>query len=161
MQGTQFLIVLGSGTFLLGLALTIWISVTKRRGYGTPNWPTVMGRVLSATAVELERETADGLVSTFTPIIRYEYDVAGTRHTTARLNFLSDEQRTFRGSSAAGKVVAGYPVGASVAVFYNPANPRQAALEVPKPTAHNAVLRYGATNIVAGALMIALGIVLL
>jgi len=161
MQGTEFLIVLGSGTFLLGLALIIWISVTKRRGSGTPNWPTIVGHVLSATAVELEMETSDGLVSTFTPIIRYDYDVAGTLHTSARLNFLSDEHGTFKDRRAAGQVVAKYPIGASVDVFYNPANPKQAALDVPKPAAHNAVLYYGATNLVAGALIIALGIVLL
>jgi len=161
MQGTEFLIVLGGGAFLLGLVLIIWISVTKGRGYGTPNWPTATGHVLSSTAVELERETSDGLVSTFIPIIRYEYDVAGTPHTSARLNFLSDEHRTFIDRRAAEQVVAKYPVGASVDVFYNPANPKQAALDVPKPAAHNAVLAYGVTNLIAGALIIALGIVLL
>jgi len=160
MQGTELLIVLGSGAFLLGLALIIWILVTKRRGYGTPNWPTVTGQVLSATAVEIERETSDGLAATFTPIIRYEYEVAGTRHTSARLNFLSDEHGTFKDRRAAGQVVAKYPIGASVDVFYNPANRKQAALDVPKPAAHNAVLYYGAANMVAGALIIALGIAL-
>ena len=161
MQGTEFLIVLGSGTFLLGLALIIWISVTKRRGYGTPNWPTVTGHVLSATAVEVDRETSNGMVSTFTPVIRYEYEVEGTLHSSARLNFLSDEHRTFEEHRAAGHVVARYPIGAPVDVFYNPANPKQAALDVPKPAAHNAVLAYGVTNLMAGALIIALGIVLL
>ncbi|MCJ7736308.1 MAG: DUF3592 domain-containing protein [Anaerolineae bacterium] len=161
MQGTEFLIVLGSGAFLLGLALIIWISVTKRRGYGTPNWPTVAGHVLSSTAVELKRETSAGMVSTFTPIIRYEYEVEGLLHTSARLNFLSDEHRTFKERHAAGQVVAKYPIGASVDVFCNPANPKQAALDVPRPAAHNAVLAYGVTNLVAGALIIALGIVLL
>ena len=161
MQGTEFLIVLGSGAFLLGLVLIIWISVTKRRGYGTPNWPTVAGDVLNATAVELDRETSGGMVATFTPIIRYAYDVADTRLTSARLNFLSDEQRTYKDRHLARQVVAKYPGGASVDVFYNPANPKQAALDVPKPAAHNAVLIYGVTNLIAGALIIALGIVLL
>ncbi len=161
MQGTEFLIVLGSGAFLLGLALTIWILGTKRRMYGTPNWPKMTGHVLSATAVELERETSEGIVSTFTPIVRYEYGVAGTPYMSARLNFLPDEQGTFKERRAAGQVVAKYPLGASVDVFYNPANPKQAALGVPKPAAHNAVLYYGATNMVAGVLIIALGIVLL
>jgi hypothetical protein len=161
MQGTEFLIVLGSGAFLLGLALMIWITVTKRRGHGTPNWPKVEGYVLSATAVELERETSDGMVSTFTPIVRYEYEVVDTRYTSARLNFLSDEHRTFKDRRAAGQVVSKYPAGAAVDVFYNPANPKQAALDVPKPAAHNAVLTYGVTNMIAGALIISLGIVLL
>ncbi len=161
MQGTEFLIVLGSGVFLLGLAFIIWILDTKRRGYGTPNWPRVVGEVLSATIVELERETPGGMVSTFTPIVQYEYEVDGTLYTSGRSNFLSDEQGTFRDRRAAGQVVDRYPSGASVDVFYNPANAKQAALDVPKPAAHNAVLAFGATNLVAGALIIALGIVLL
>lgn len=161
MQGTQFLIVLGSGAFLLGLACIIWIALTKQRGYGTPNWPKVVGRVLDVSVASLVRETPDGIVTTFTPIIRYEYAVAGEIYTARRLNFLPSETLTTRSRFEADRVAGRFPENSTVDVYYNAANPKQAALKLPEPVAHNAVIFYGVTNVVMGTLIVALGIVLL
>lgn len=161
MAGTQFLIVLGGGAFLLGLGCVVWMALSKQRGHGTPNWPKVVGRVLDASVSALVRETPEGLETTFTPIIRYEYAVAGEIYTASRLHFLRSETRTTRSPLEAGRVVARYPENSAMDVFYNPANPKQAALILPEPVAHNAVLFYGVTNVVMGVLIAALGIILL
>ncbi len=76
-------------------------------------------------------------------------------------NVSPDNTATFQAPEKAQAVVDKYPSGSSVRVFYNPANPKQAVLEVPRPAAHNAVMFYGVTNMVAGAIIIALGIWLL
>lgn len=157
----EFLIVLGSGAFLLGVAVSIWIAITKRRGQGTPNWPKVTGRIIKARVVPFERETPEGIERTFTPLIAYEYEVAGAVFVSQRRNFAPGETATYRDRASAEAVVVRYPAGSSVTVVHNPANPKQAALEPPRPAAHNAVLYYGITNLVAGAAIIALGIVLL
>jgi len=161
MQGTEFLIVLGSGALLLGLATIIWISLTKRRGYGTPNWPSIEGQIVSACVSELTRETPEGMVSSFTPVVRYEYALDGEVYQSDRLNILSDEHHTFDDRRLAEDVVAKYRPGAGIDVFYNLANPKQAVLSLPRPSAHNAVLAFGVTNLIAGASVLALGILLL
>ena len=161
MAGTQFLIVLGGGAFLLGLGCVIWMALTKQRGYGIPNWPKVAGRVLNAGVSHLLRETPEGMVSTFTPVIRYEYAVGGVTYTGTRLNFLPQETMTLDSRFEADRLAARYPKDSAVDVFYNAINPKQAALHLPAPVAHNAVLFFGVTNVVMGALVVALGIVLL
>lgn len=161
MAGTQFLIVLGGGAFLLGLGCVIWMALSKQRGHGTPNWPKVVGRVLDASVSTLVRETPEGIVTTFTPIVHYEYAVDAEIHTGKRLHFLPSETLTTRSRFEADQIVAQYPENSAVDVYYNAANPKQAALKLPEPVAHNAVLFFGVTNVVTGALIVALGIVLL
>jgi hypothetical protein len=156
----QFLIILGSGTFLLGLAFVIWIVLTKRRGYGPPNWPVVIGQVTSSSLVSLQRETPHGVDQTYTPLVHYTYTAAGESYQGGRRNLLSDHAATYQDPAAARRAIDDYPQGAAVKVYHNPANPRQAVLEIPKAVAHNTVLLYGVTCMVAGAIIIALGIVL-
>lgn len=157
----EFLIVLGSGAFLLGLAFVVWISVTKHRGQGEANWPRVEGQVTSARVVALERETPEGMVRAYTPVIHYAYSIRGVAYESQQRNVSPDNTATFQAPEKAQAVVDKYPSGSSVRVFYNPANPKQAVLEVSRPAAHNAVMFYGVTNMVAGAIIIALGIWLL
>ena len=157
----EFLIVLGSGAFVLGLAFVVWIAVTKQRGQGTANWPHVKGQVVGAEVVPLERETSSGMQRTFTPIVAYVYEVEGQSYRARNVDFLPDTSATYRSREGAQAAIAEYSEGSTVDVFHNPANPKQAALEVPKPTAHNAVLFYGVVNMVAGAIIIAIGILLL
>ena len=54
-----------------------------------------------------------------------------------------------------------FAVGSEVKVRYNPNFPQQAALNVPKPMGHNGNLLYGIVNVVMGALMIVLAVVLM
>jgi hypothetical protein len=157
----EFLIVLGSFAFLLGLAFMIWIIGVKRNHQGTANWPKVVGRMTYANIAILERETAEGIHRTFTPVLSYDYAVEGVAYTARKRNVLPAEQATYTDRRRAEMIVARYAAGSVVDVYYNPANPKQALLEVPKPKAHQAVLSYGVTHVVMGALVIALGILLL
>ncbi len=161
MEGVQFLIVLGVGVALLGLAFIIWMVVWKRRQHGTPNWPYVPGEVTASRVVPFAREGAYGTDHTYTALVEYRYTVAGLPYTANTRNFLPNAPATTRDLLKAAGVVSRYPEGTAVRVYYNPANPKQATLEVPKPVAHNAVLFYGIANLIAGAAIAALGIVLL
>jgi hypothetical protein len=155
-----FLIVLGSGAFILGLAYIIWISVTKRRSQGIPNWPQVTGTVIGATVHAFEYETPQGIKQTYTPLVRYSYVVGGQAYAASRRDMVPYERASYSEFEKAEAVIAEYPKASEVSVYYNPANPKQSLLEVPKPAAHNAVLYFGLANTLAGAAIITLGIVL-
>lgn len=154
----EFLIVLGGCAFVLGLGVVIWIVGTKRSHQGTANWPKVTGHMTYAAAVALERETPEGIRRTFTPVLRYTYTVEGVEYEAGKRNFLPSESATYADRRNAEAVVDRYAAGSVVDVFYNPANPKQAVLEIPAPSAHQAVLFYGVTHLVMGVLIVALGI---
>ena len=161
MAGVRFLIVLGGGVALLGLAFIIWMVVWKQRQHGTPNWPYVQGDVIASRVVPFAREAAYGTDHTYTTLLEYRYTVDGLPYTSNTQNFLPDKPATTRNLLRATGIVSLYPEGSVVRVYYNPANPKQATLEVPKPVAHNAVLFYGITNLIAGIAITVLGIMLL
>ena len=155
-----FLIFLGSGAILLGLAFVVWMAVTKRHAQGIANWPDVEGQIVQAQVSLLERETPEGVERTYTPVLAYDYAVAGRSYTSRRLNFLPASSATYTDGKLAQAAIAPYPAGAQAKVYYNPANPKQSALQKPRPTAHNAVILYGVVAMIVGAGIIALGIVL-
>lgn len=157
----EFLIVLGAGVSLLGLAFIIWIVVTKRREQGTANWPHVLGEIRESMVIPFEREMPRGIERTYTYVVTYEYVVDGEIYTASNRNFLPGIRATSLSLAKAETFVRRYPAGSWIPVYYNPANPKQAALEIPRPVAHNAVLYFGVTNLVLGIVIVALGIVLL
>lgn len=155
-----FLIVLGSGVLLLGLAYVIWIILTKRRHQGTPNWPKVSGQIAKATVNVFEWETPGGLERSYTPLIHYFYEVDGQTYFATERNVYPYYTATYRDPLKAERVITRYAEGSTVPIYYNPANPKQSVLSIPKPAMHNAVLYFGLANILAGAIILALGIVL-
>jgi hypothetical protein len=156
----EFLIVLGSGVFLMGLAYAVWIGVIKRRAQGTGNWPRTQGQVEASFLYEHQRQTAAGVIRSYTPVVRYTYRVNGQDYESDRRNFLPHDTKTFDNRLDAESVVVTYAEESPVPVYYNPHNPKQAVLEIPKPQAHRAELWYGVTNVICGIGVLVLGIVL-
>jgi hypothetical protein len=109
---------------------------------------------------EHERKTFAGLVRSYTPVVHYEYVVDGTTYESKRRNFLPYPTKTYADRLAAEAVVTTHAPDKAVQVYYNPNNPRQAVLEIPKPRAHNAQIWYGVTNVLCGIGIMVLGIVL-
>jgi hypothetical protein len=94
-------------------------------------WPVVPGRV-TVSRVEQRAASGDGSNRrSYAAVVEFRYEVGGL-HFSSRQIALG---LTTSGSrSAADKVAARYPVGATVEVHYDPANPSQAALENPTGT---------------------------
>jgi hypothetical protein len=63
----------------------------------------------------------------YRPEIRFEYQVSGRAYAAQRLDALGERAASWR--SYADGVVARYPVGREVLVYYDPANPHVTALE--------------------------------
>lgn len=89
-----------------------------RRAHEQP-WPQTMGTILSASVQVSSR----GAVRTEHPLIFYAYQVDGQVFQGNRL------RRNGNGAHAATALVR-YPAGASVVVYYDPANPGHSALEL-------------------------------
>lgn len=101
---------LGIGLFLAGL----WIAL-RRRARRTLAWPQVPGKILESKLVS----SSDG-ESTFAKVL-YAYEVNGTP--------LQSSSVGASGMMTASDIVAKYPAGRAVQVFYNPDSPSSTVLE--------------------------------
>jgi Protein of unknown function (DUF3592) len=63
----------------------------------------------------------------FRPALRFEYIVRRKRYISARR--VMGDTPSYNSVAAAVAVIEKYPMGKSVTVFYNPANPKDAVLE--------------------------------
>ena len=86
-------------------------------------WPSTTGRVLKSRV-----EVSGGDTTSVTPYVLYEYEVQGRAYQCAQIQ-AGDQFLRSANSRQAYTTIDRYPVGAIVRVYYNPANPAEAALE--------------------------------
>ncbi|MFP4394844.1 MAG: DUF3592 domain-containing protein [Anaerolineales bacterium] len=151
----EFLIFFGAAIILLSAAYIITTIMVKRKGQGVPNWPATDGAIIDQALYRHTRRTEAGEQTTYTPTIKYTYIVDqttyhGHKHPTSGVSF--PDRRS------AETVLEHYSRGKVVTVHYNPNAPRQARLEVPRPTEHNAVILLGAAQLIVGVGAILLGV---
>lgn len=126
---TDFLITVGIIGFVLLILNVVFLGVIyfMRRKMATVNqWPSTMGTVITSY-LEWRSSGSDG-GSTNYPVVQYSYQVGGRAYQSEKLAPGPEV-----GGSGAGKMVARYPAGAQVMVFYNPQNPYEAVLERKAP----------------------------
>jgi hypothetical protein len=119
----ELMITIGS----IGCALLILNAVflgilffTRRKMATVSKWPSTMGSVVMSRIDR--RSSSDG--TTDYPVVHYSYQVNGQPYQGSKIAPGMEV-----GGTGAGKVVARYPSGAQVMVFYNPQNPSEAVLE--------------------------------
>lgn len=119
-MNTQLICIIGGNGVLLLLALYAMI-FTYRKTAAAKQWPSTIG-IVFASSVE-RRPTHRRRYANYA-IVRYSYQVGERTYQNAKVSL---------GSAASGlaakRVVARYPVGAQVMVFYNPQDPSEAVLE--------------------------------
>jgi len=108
----------------------------RRQGRAYARWPVASGRILGTRRdvelVENNDDRRDGrrheqYDTFFGTTVSYAYQVAGRDYRSTRLYA---GRPVLSGSpKIAEAIIAKYPPGASVSVFYNPANPAEAMLE--------------------------------
>lgn len=88
------------------------------------DWSSTMG-VITMSTIQIKRTNRS---RSEVPVVMYQYQVSGNPYTGRRIkageqyfnvNLMGDAQKT----------IARYPVGAEVMVYYDPADPRESALE--------------------------------
>jgi hypothetical protein len=147
---------IGGVLLLIGVGLVAFAARNQRRADESKAWPTSQGRILESKLVESTSTDSDGMESTsYTPTVRYSYEVAGKTYESDRLN---RGAAMGLGLGAARNIVGRYPAGATATVHYNPDSPAEAALET---TAQGGtVLRImGILLVVLGVLCAATGLI--
>jgi uncharacterized protein DUF3592 len=110
--------------FILNIVFLTIIFFMRRRMATVSQWPATMGNVIMST---VERRSSDDGYTDY-PVVQYSYQVAGQTYQSYKLAPGPDV-----GGTGARKVVAKYPAGAQVMVFYDPRNPGEAVLERKAP----------------------------
>ena len=126
---TDLLITVGAIGFFFLILNVIFLGILffmRRRMAAVSQWPSTMGTV-SASYLERRHSSSDS-GSTNYPVVQYSYQVSGQSYQSTKLAPGPEV-----GGTGAGKVVARYPTGAQVMVFYNPQNPSDAVLETKAP----------------------------
>jgi hypothetical protein len=90
------------------------------------SWPSVSGRVVHTSCRERVIKGEDSETTLYEPLIQYEYQVGGQTHRGSRIA-LSEE--SCASSEKAFELLAAFPVGHPVNVFYDPAKPGDAVLQ--------------------------------
>jgi hypothetical protein len=102
------------------------------KGKKSRSWPTAPGKVtVSELTEDIRTETDDNHRRTETKLygakIRYRYQVAGVAHESDRVFWADGGKST--GGGGARTLLAKYPLGHDVTVFYQPGDPTTAVLE--------------------------------
>lgn len=110
---------------ILALVAAVLIAIgwiNHRRAQATLAWPASPGQVLAAVVGVQSGENGP----TYFPRITYTYNVNGQTYQNDRL-VIGGGISGNRGPAE--QIVARYPAGSSVPVYFNPANPQEAVLE--------------------------------
>lgn len=127
-MNTELIITIVSISCVLILLNAIFLGIIyfmRRRMATVSGWPSTMGTVTNSF---LEARSSSEGGTTNYPVVNYSYQVAGQ-------TFQSSKRAPGPevGGTGAGNVIARYPAGAQVMVFYNPQNPSDAVLERKAP----------------------------
>ena len=127
-MNAELLLTVGIIVFVLLILNVIFLGIIffmRRRMAAVRQWPSTMGTVNTSY---LERRSSSDSGYTNYPVVQYSYQVGGQPYQGMKIAPGPDV-----GGTGAGKVVARYPAGAQVMVFYNPQNPSDAVLETKAP----------------------------
>lgn len=122
-----FILTTGIIVFVLFLLNAIFLGIIffmRRRMAVVSQWPSTMGSVVMSRIDR--RSSSDGYTNY--PYVQYSYQIGAQTYQNTKLAPGPEV-----GGTGAGKVVAKYPAGAQVMVFYNPQNPADAVLERKAP----------------------------
>lgn len=116
----------------IGLLLLLLYLRSKRKASRSLSWPETKGRVVKST-IEVQSDvfssddSQGGGQPMYAADISYTYQVGGMMYTSNRISFAG--KSSYSKPDKAEAVIAQYPEGASVAVFYNPEKHQEAVLE--------------------------------
>ena len=123
----ELLLAIGIIVFVLFILNIVFLTILffmRRRMATVSQWPATMGNVIMSTVER--RSSEDGY--TDYPVVQYSYQVGGQAYQSYKL-----APGPEMGGTGARKVIAKYPAGAQVMVFYDPRNPAEAVLERKAP----------------------------
>lgn len=117
----------------LGLAMAMFGVYFIAYSNAARFWPSVEGQVVSVSirthsSIHDARRSGADRHRTYFPQVRYRWSVAG-RAFEGRRYALGEEHEDYAERSEAQRAAARFPAGATVEVFYDPADPASAVLD--------------------------------
>jgi hypothetical protein len=109
---------------LIALSFIAWALVIWSRARAARHWHSVLGTVVTSEVVEAS-DGGDASLNSFYAHVTYAYQVAGHGYQGTRLHLGRTGGARKHGAE---QVVAAHAPGSPVQVYYNPADPGQAAL---------------------------------
>jgi hypothetical protein len=115
-------------TLIIGGVLVFLAMRSKKKSEASQTWPSTSGTVMVSEIRESSSTDDDGYTRTYYhPKVEYGYEVAGQAFTGKNISF--GGQVGYGSPSQVNPVLAKYPLGANVTVYYNPEKPSEAVLE--------------------------------
>lgn len=112
--------------FIIGLVLIIKSVKDKKKAEASSVWPATQGKVTGSTIEEHTSYDEDHHQrTTFRAVIHYTYSVMGTPYESNKIDFGAAAAGSYK---SAQEMMARYPVDATVPVYYNPNDPKEAVL---------------------------------
>ena len=127
-MNNEVLLIVGIISFVFLILNIVFLGIIffmRRKMAAVSQWPSTMGIINSSY---LDRRYSSDSGSTDYPVVEYSYHVSGQAYQGRKIAPGPEV-----GGTGAGKVVARYPAGAQVMVFYNPQSPSDAVLETKAP----------------------------
>jgi hypothetical protein len=112
------LLMLALAVLFIGLGLR-----QRRRVQASQRWPSTLGKIVSSRIVE--GSSSDGGRTIGAEVV-YSYTVAGQEYRSDHRSIGGGGSGSIAGENA---IIARYPAGSSVTVYYNPSTPGDAVLE--------------------------------
>jgi hypothetical protein len=113
----------------IGIGLVLLIIYFRNLGKvrASQSWPVVQGTVVESWVRRQESADSDGSASyRYYPEVRYQYQVMGSQYLGDKITF---GPKSGGNRSAAEKMIAKYPSGARVMVYFQPDKPEISVLE--------------------------------
>ena len=109
---------------LLGLLVFFWGYRQHGRAAATASWPTTEGVIRESN---MEQMLSPGATDDpWMPVVKYSYRIGGREHVSNRVGYMVIGSSN---KAYAEGIVARYPVGKEVTVYYDPADHDTAVLE--------------------------------
>ncbi len=137
----SIIITIGLGVLLMGIVVTQKLKAKK----AAESWSQVAGIVQkSELSIEHSRDSDGDRSTHYYPLVTYSYIVDSLSYTNNAISFGKSSLSKKRSLSK----LAEYPQGATVNVYYDPADPTQAVLE-PKASSFVTIL-FGIILVITG-----------
>lgn len=146
--------VVGGGLVGIGALVAYGTIRMRLKNAQAHTWPTVRGAILSSE-VESEVKRHDGRpIETHAAAIRYTYDVGGKTYESDQIQLGGTRQTSDPDEFE--QMIARYPAGKRVTVYYDPTDPAIATLEPGAPGGIFNMAMVGGGCLLVGAILVGL-----
>jgi hypothetical protein len=135
----------------IALVLLYYARSVSAKAQQSLSWPQAEGAISHSAVLQRMQQSSDSTnAATYKADVTYRYKVQGRDYSSERISLADFSSSTGRAQG----IVDRYPDGATVTVYYNPANPSHAVLERGSTTGIGVLYLIGGIFAAAGLLFL-------